>query len=41
MIKGIVLGIGLMVVSFGFGAWIVFAMDLLSGEFDKKDDKKK
>ena len=41
MIKGIILGIGLMVVSFAVGAWIVFAMDLLSGEFDKKDNKKK
>jgi len=41
MIKGIVLGLGLMVISFAVGAWIVFAMDLLSGDFDKKDDKKK
>ena len=41
MIKGIILGIGLMVISFGVGAWIVFAMDLLSGDLDKKEDKKK
>ncbi len=41
MIKGLIVGIGLMIVSFGFGAWIVFAMDLLSGDLDKKDKDRK
>ena len=36
MIKELILGIGLIVVSVEFGAWIVFAMDLLSDDLTQK-----